>query len=169
MATTLGIDVALSELRAYKTLLGNGNHVVVLGYPAVCPWSFGTWQPLPNAFDGPATGKACTSKSLPTEGNPSVQTSQWDQAQAIIDFANDNIKNQVNLAGEQTGKSAFITFAVPSGWAGHQPPGSNSWVFLNDTWVHPNVEGQKQLANTVISAMWTAFKHWCGNSASPTW
>jgi hypothetical protein len=159
-----------SHLRnIYKALLDNGNHVVVLGYPAECPWSFGTWQPLPNVFVGPAQGMACTSKSLPTEGNPRVQTSQWDQAQAIIDFANANIKNQVNLAGEQTGKSAAITFAVPDGWASHQPPGGDSWVFLNDTWVHPNTEGHKQLANTVVSAMCTAFKHWCGNSAAPTW
>jgi hypothetical protein len=155
-------------LSVYKTLLQHGNRVVVLGYPAGCPWSFGTWQPLPGV-PGPASGQACTSKKHPDYDDTSVQISQWDQAQAVSNDANAKIKALVELAGRYTSKPGNITFALPdqSAWAAHQPPGSNSWEFLNDTWVHPNADGHKQLATTVVAAMCDAFRHWCGGP--PKW
>jgi hypothetical protein len=40
-------------------------------------------------------------------------------------------------------------------------------VFKNDTWVHPNAEGHKQMAATVIKAMCSFYRHWCGTP--PKW
>ena len=40
-------------------------------------------------------------------------------------------------------------------------------MFKNDTWVHPNVEGHKQLAETVLAAMCHDYQRWCGTP--PKW
>ena len=41
------------------------------------------------------------------------------------------------------------------------------WVFKNDTWIHPSKAGHAQLANTVTTAMCSAFGQWCGDQ--PAW
>lgn len=157
-------------LHVYKTLLDNGNHVLVVGYPAVCPWSFGDWQTVPNP-SGPAAGDPCTSHSLPVfdgsaKGGPRV--SQWDQARALGAHGNDLIQGVVGRAAADGHKNE-IAFVLPNqtAWAEHQAWSGSSWIFKNDTWVHPSIEGHKQLAATVLSGMCTNFKHWCGDP--PAW
>ncbi|HEY2565216.1 MAG TPA: kelch repeat-containing protein [Acidimicrobiales bacterium] len=151
----------------YESLLNDGDHVLVLGYPMGCPWSFGNWQPNANLLSGPAEGNACTSQShFGVSG--SAQVTQWDQAVALTTHANQLIKAALDQAGEATQHSGDIAFASPSGnWADHQAWSSDPWIFKNDTWVHPNAAGHEQLAQTVITEMCARFKNWCGNP--PHW
>jgi hypothetical protein len=83
--------------------------------------------------------------------------------------ANSKIQAVVARAGRETNHAADIQFVLPDqgAWAGHQAWTGTPWVFKNDTWVHPNVEGHRQLAATVVTAMCAQFKHWCG--ATPSW
>jgi hypothetical protein len=166
-------DAQWSELRqaahlrdVYEALVANGNHVLVVGYPAGCPWSFGDWQPDANFFDGPAKGHPCTDQKKRVWAG-SGEVSQWDQAKALTAQANSDIEDVVASAARAApGK---IRFALPDqgAWAGHQAWNGAPWVFKHDTWVHPNAEGHKQLAATVIKAMCSFFGHWCG--APPKW
>jgi hypothetical protein len=145
--------------------LDNGNHVIVVGYPPGCPWAFGDWQPEPNLVEGPAKGHPCTSETHPEyDGtvNGGRTISQWDQATALGRHANELIKDLVGRAAQ--GHQGKIVFAEPQGdWAQHQAWSGSSWYFKNDTWVHPSVDGHKQLASTVTSAMCSHFHHWCGD------
>jgi hypothetical protein len=151
----------------YKSLLNDGNHVLVLGYPTGCPWSFGNWQPNANLLSGPAAGNACTSQSHPGEVS-GIPVTQWDQAVALTTEANKRIKEALHQAGEETQHSGDIAFATPSAnWADHQAWSSNPWIFANDTWVHPNTAGHQQLAQTVMAEMCARFHHWCDNP--PRW
>jgi Ricin-type beta-trefoil lectin domain len=155
-------------LSIYKSLLKRDNHVLVLGYPAGCPWSFGEWQTDANLADGPAKGYACTSLKYPVwDGNGNL--SQWDQAKALGGRANDNIQRVAAQAGRESGKPNDIRFALPDqgAWSGHQAWNGDAWIFKNDTWVHPNDRGHEQLARTVTSSMCDAWKHWCGSP--PSW
>lgn len=154
-------------LGIYKALLSRNNHVLVVGYPTVCPWTFGDWQPTPNPFDGPAKGNACPGQSAQVFGGQG-RVSQWDQAKALGDLANDRMARLAAQAGTESGKADNIRFAPPDGaWRQHQAWDGESWVFKNDTWVHPSVQGHEQLAATVTKAMCSAWQRWCGNP--PHW
>ena len=152
----------------YESLLNDGDHVLVLGYPIGCPWSFGNWQPNANLLSGPAAGNACTSLSHPGEVNQNRKVTQWDQALALTNEANTRIKEALHQAGEATQHSGDIAFAAPSAsWSDHQAWSSDPWIFRNDTWIHPNAAGHEQLAQTVIAEMCARFHHWCENP--PRW
>lgn len=157
----------------YQALLRNGNRVMVVGYPPVCPWSFGVWQPQAGV-GGPASGASCETLSLPSvvpsaanpKGDP--QISQADQAFYLADYANTLIQN---LVEEQNDRN--IVFVQPSAdwhehqyWTGQQ----NSWVFGNDTWVHPSKLGHEQIAISVLKTMCSTFQHWCPDAEGvATW
>ncbi|MBK6763023.1 MAG: hypothetical protein IPG68_06995 [Micrococcales bacterium] len=162
----------------YKTLLQNGNQVMVMQYYRTCPWSFGNWQPEGNVSKGPAAGNSCPSQqqkvsecsSCPVKGS----TTQWDQAVAAQNAMNAKIAAAVasvqQWAKTQPGlKATDLQMAVPdqNAWASHQAWTSDSWVFPNDTWIHPSKAGHTQLAKTVTGAMCSAFGQWCG--AKPAW
>jgi hypothetical protein len=157
-------------LNVYKALIANGDHVLVLGYPLGCPWDFGTWQPELR-LEGPSHGEPCTSQTLPEYSliHPSPQISQFDQARALDNDANTKIEAVVREAEASPGGQGKIFFTLPdqSAWANHQAWSSDPWVFKNDTWVHPNAGGHKQLAATVVKAMCGDYHHWCGTP--PTW
>lgn len=156
-------------LNVYKTLIANGNHVLVLGYPLGCPWTFGTWQPEANVlFGGPSNGHACTSLSLqPIRGDGLV--SQFDQARALGNDLSTKIEAVVKQAAASAGGHGKIFFALPNqaAWTNHQAWSSDPWVFKNDTSVHPNRAGHKELATTVLTAMCADYKHWC--HTPPKW
>jgi len=162
-------------LNVYKRLIANGNHVLVLGYPIGCPWTFGTWQTEANLTGGPSKGHDCTSKTLPEYspvkpvGQAPPRLSQFDQARALGNHLNAKIEAVVKQAAASAGGQGKIFFALPdqAAWANHQAWSSESWVFKNDTWVHPNVEGHKQLAMAVRIAMCRDYQHWCGSP--PRW
>jgi hypothetical protein len=155
-------------LNIYKTLLEHDNHVLVVGYPVVCPWSFGIWQPGANP-DGPAKGNACPGMSAPTWGNTGRKTSQWEQAKLLVETADARMRDLAVRAGRETGKADNIRFVSPdqAEFGQHQAWDSQSWIFKNDTWVHPNEKGHEQLAKTVARGMCDAWKHWCGDP--PHW
>ena len=155
-------------LSIYKALLERNNHVLVMGYPAGCPWSFGDWQPDGNLVDGPAKGYACDKQTLPRwDGNGRL--SQWDQAKAIGEYANGKMERLAAQAGAEANKPGDIRFVRPDqdAWSRHQAWNGDSWIFKNDTWVHPSVAGHEQLARTVTGGMCDAFGHWCGSP--PHW
>jgi len=147
----------------YQTLIKNGNRVVVMGYPYVCPWSFGIWQPAPNIAYGPSKGNPCSSESLPgstnypnTNGkNPPI--TQEQQAFYLNELANGWIQEIV-----QQLNSDSIVFVPPSlDWKFHQQPAANAWIYPNDTWVHPSIIGHQQMAKAVVGQMCASFKRWC--------
>jgi len=162
----------------YKTLLQNGNQVMVMQYYRTCPWSFGNWQPEGNVDKGPAAGNSCPSQkqkvsecsSCPVKGT----TTQWEQAVAAQNAMNAKIAaavaNVQQWAKTQPGlKATDLQMAVPNqnAWESHQAWTNDSWVFPNDTWIHPSKAGHTQLAKTVTSAMCSAFGQWCGTQ--PAW
>lgn len=152
----------------YQQLLKQGNRVLVVGYPAVCPWSFGDWQTAPNPL-GPSRGKSCADNSLPpiTPDN-SPRISQADQAFYLGKHANDLIKAAVDSMHHPN-----IIYIPPSPeWEQHQRWAVNTeiWVFGNDTWVHPSRFGHQQIAYSVLGAMCKAFGHWCPDAdRAPQW
>jgi hypothetical protein len=100
-------------------------------------------------------------------------TSQWAQAVAAQNAMNDNIAAAVGEV-QQWAKAndinpANLQLATPdqSAWADHQAWDAQSWVFTNDTWIHPSAAGHAQLAKTVTAAMCAAFGQWCGSQ--PAW
>ncbi|MCU0277853.1 MAG: hypothetical protein MUE31_03065 [Candidatus Nanopelagicales bacterium] len=162
----------------YKTLLQNKNKVMVMQYYRTCPWSFGNWQPEGNVDRGPEAGNPCPSQknkvsecsSCPVKG----ATTQWEQAVAAQNAMNAKIAAAVGevqkWAKTQPGLNpANLQLAVPdqNAWEKHQAWNSDSWVFKNDTWIHPSKAGHTALANTVTSAMCSAFGQWCGDK--PKW
>ena len=162
----------------YKTLLQNNNKVLAMGYYRACPWSFGVWQPNGNVSSGPASGNSCPSQVEKVSECSSCKvdgkTSQWEQAIAAQNAMNDKIAAAVgtvqNWARSQPGmKPTDLQFALPDqqAWADHQAWHSDSWVFKNDTWIHPSKAGHTQLAKTVTTAMCSAWGQWCG--AKPAW
>lgn len=146
----------------FEKLLLNGNRVIVAGYPHVCPWSFGIWQPYANHFGGPAQGTACNSMTFTPGG-----ISQQDQAFFLGDTANALISAVVGQIPD-----ANIIFVQQSAeWQNHQALSNAPWVFLNDTWVHPSDAGHRALATAVEAAMCNTWAHWCkvGAGADVRW
>jgi DNA-binding beta-propeller fold protein YncE len=154
----------------YKALLGAGNRVVVVGYPPVCPWSFGSWQPTPNPTStavggGPAKGYPCDGQIKDADFavfgedyGPSSKLSQADQAYYLGTLANGWIAEYVAEMNNPN-----IIFVAPSeDWKQHQAWHPDSWVFKNDTWVHPSKLGHTQLARGVSIRMCEWFDKWCG-------
>jgi hypothetical protein len=156
-------------VNVYKTLIANGNRVLVLGYPTVCPWPFGTWQPEANLFEGPARGLPCVDRRFPIWGDSRKTLTQWAQAVAIGNDLNAKIDGAVRAASSTPGAEGKIFLALPDqeAWKAHQPWSNDSWVFKNDTWIHPDAAGHRQLAETVRTAMCRRFNHWCGSP--PAW
>jgi len=109
--------------------------------------------------------------------NDHTFVSQWDQAVALDDSMNDSIHDAVvevqdwaKRVWPGTDRYLDLAWTTPdqSAWADHQALSSNgSWIFLNDTWIHPNQDGQAQLAHSVTAAMCSHFGHWCGTP--PVW
>jgi hypothetical protein len=161
----------------YKTLLTLNDRVLVLGYYLGCPWSFGNWQPSADLIAGPSAGSSCSDLHRPISPTNHTRVSQWDQAVALDDNMNDSIHAAVVQArdwakSEWPGTNRYqdLAWTMPDerAWAMHQPGSRNgSWIFFNDTWIHPNQDGQEQLAHSVTAAMCSAFRHWCGTP--PVW
>ncbi|MFN8126471.1 MAG: hypothetical protein U0R64_08205 [Candidatus Nanopelagicales bacterium] len=162
----------------YKTLLQNNNKVLAMGYYRACPWSFGVWQPNGNVANGPASGNSCPSQTEKVSSCSSCKvdgtTSQWDQAVGAQDAMNRKIESAVAQAQLWAKNApgvnpADLQFVLPdqSEWAKHQAWSDSSWIFKNDTWIHPSKAGHTQLAKTVTGKMCSAFAQWCG--AKPAW
>jgi hypothetical protein len=161
----------------YKALLSLNDRVLVLGYYLGCPWTFGNWQPSVNLFDGPAEGNSCSSQRRQVSPTDHAIVTQWDQAKALDNSLNHSIHDAVVQArdwakNEWPGTNRYqdLAWTTPDqdAWAAHQPGSPNgSWIFLNDTWIHPNQDGHQQLAHSVTAAMCAHFGHWCGTP--PVW
>ena len=142
----------------YDTLLRNGNRVIAVGYPPVCPWSIGTWQPTASAVQGPSSGNPCNTQV-------SNGISQQDQAFYLAEVANGLINGVVSYM-----QNPNLVFLRPSNdWWTHQYYSNNgdSWVFANDTWIHPSAAGHRVLGTSVEAAMCSTFYHWCPNGNAP--
>ena len=153
----------------YQRLLDNGNRVVVVGYPPVCPWTFGTWQPAPNIAIGPSKGKPCDSagNTRPSADPASRQTiNQAQQAFYLDTLANGLISNVVTSLNNPN-----ITFVAPNSadWQAHQNWNNLSYVFSNDTWVHPSILGHQDIASQVEDSICGKFKHWCRSDGQLAW
>ena len=165
------LDQTRHLVSIYKSLIQQGDHVLVVGYPPTCPWSFGNFQPEANLEDGPSKGHACTTQKYPEWHGPhGKDITQFEQAVALGDDANSKLQAAVAEAGKSApAGQKVIAYAAPdkAAWEQHEPWSSDSWVFKNDTWVHPSVAGHRALARTVVGAMCADFQHWCGNP--PRW
>lgn len=153
----------------YNTLLRNGNKVLVLGYYHVCPWSFGNWQPDGSLEGGPASGQPCTSQFAVPQSGGGPEISQYQQATGTIDAVNSWVAAAVASVQHTNPRGANLQFTLPNQaqWDQHQAWSSSSWIFLNDTWLHPSFAGHTQLAATVTSGACVDFRQWCGSQ--PRW
>lgn len=164
-------------MSVYQTLLKNNNKVLSMGYYRACPWSFGVWQPNGNVAKGPASGNSCPSQREKVSECSSCKvdgsTSQWDQAVAAQNAMNDKIAAAVGSTQAWARGAgidpANLQFVLPdqSEWAKHQAWDGDSWVFKNDTWIHPSKAGHTQLAKTVTAKVCQTWGQWCG--AKPAW
>lgn len=161
----------------YKTLLQNNNKVLALGYYRMCPWSFGEWQPEANLFSGPATGYSCRQMIYQKRACPKCDRqgtiSQWTQAVAAQNEINQKIQSAVADV-QQWAKGRGLNphdlqYTIPDAdvWTQHQAWSDDSWIFKNDTWIHPSKAGHAQLANTVTAQTCASWGQWCGSK--PTW
>jgi hypothetical protein len=158
-------------VRVYAKLLAQGDRVIVLGYYRGCSWSFGNWQVEGGV--SPSDGNACKGETRPTSPTEPKRISQWEQSLAVGDALDKLIAGAVAKAKQAARtrwpKAAVATNIVytrpdPAEWAQHQPPQrQGSWIFLNDTWIHPSVAGHANLAKTVAAKMCSAYGHWCGS------
>lgn len=160
----------------YTTLLEQNDRVVVMGYYRDCSWSFGNWQPNANPFKGPASGNDCKGEKREISKNDSKEVSQWEQAIAVGSELNNLIHGAVDKAREEaekrwpgTDRADNLVYTQPSEaeWEMHQPTSNDSWIFKNDTWIHPSKAGDANLADTMTKAMCEHFDHWCNSGA--TW
>ncbi len=141
--------------------------------PADCSWSFGNWQPNANFYSGPASVKDCKSQKREISKNDSKEVSQWDQAIAVGSELNnlihvDKAKAEADKRwGPKVADDLVYTQADEAEWEKHQPTSSDSWIFKNDTWVHPSKAGDDNLADTMTAAMCQHFDRWCDSGA--TW
>jgi hypothetical protein len=158
-------------LGVYKTLLKNNNHVLALRYPRGCPWSFGNWQPNGNIAKGPAAGNSCTSQkqkvSECSKCDVKGKVSQWDHFIGAHSALSDNIAAAVASAQKWAKNQGIdptrIQLATPNNaeWDEHQAWSKDSWVFKNDTWIHPSKSGHTQLAKTVTQQTCASWGQWC--------
>jgi hypothetical protein len=60
--------------------------------------------------------------------------SQWDQAKALGNLANDRMARLAAQAGTESGKADNIRFALPDqgAWGQHQAWDGDSWIFKAD-------------------------------------
>lgn len=161
-------------VRIYSSLLAQGDRVIVLGYYRGCPWSFGNWQVEGSVSGGPASGKDCKSLTRPIGPKEPKRVSQWEQAVAVSDKLDSLVVAAVKEAKAEakkrwpnTDRADNIVFTRPNlaEWEAHQPGSPHgSWVFLNDTWIHPSKAGHTNLAQTVAKEMCSAYGHWCGQT-----
>lgn len=138
----------------YRTLLSQGNRVLVLGYHLACPSTFGTWQQM-SFSDGPAgdSDSACTAH----KGDNGM--SQFDQAIYVSGLLNDAIRDAVESTrswaraqwpGEgRDSRIAFVDTAAIDDWTKHQTWDREKWVFPNDTGIHPSIAGHAVMAKNV--------------------
>ncbi len=162
----------------YKTLLKNNNKVLAMGYYRACPWSFGVWQPEGNVAKGPAAGNSCPSQkqqvSECSRCRVDGSTTQWEQAVAAQNAMNDKIAAAVGTVqdwarGQSGMKPTDLQYVLPDpgSWQQHQAWHNDSWIFKNDTWIHPSKAGHAQLAKVVTGKMCSAWGQWCGTQ--PAW
>lgn len=165
-------------VRIYDALLGQGDRVVVLGYYRDCNWSFGNWQPEPNPLSGPSKGYSCKSQKRPVSPSQPKEITQWEQAIAVGSALDTMVRNAV-LKAKQAAKKKWpgtdradnIIFTKPDdgAWENHQATAADTWVFRNDTWIHPSRAGAANLAQTVAQAMCASFGHWCVSNGELSW
>jgi hypothetical protein len=156
-------------IHVYEELLSQNDRVLVLGYYRVCPWSFGNWQDASGA-SGPSSGTDCTKLSRMISPSDKSSVTQWQQATAVGDEVNDLIQEAVGHA-QNWAKQRWpsqprykdLAWVMPDqiAWSHHQPTDPQSWIFRNDTWIHPSDLGAAQLAWTVTAAMCSDFQTWC--------
>ncbi len=153
----------------YRTLLANNNKIMVLGYYASCPWSFGNWQPNANISEGPAEGNSCASQTeeIDAPGKPVI--SQLDHAVGVGAAMNEMIAAAVAGVQNTAAGGHNLQFVLPDQdkWLNHKASDPVSWIFKNDTWIHPSEAGHEQLAKTVIAGMCQDMGRWCGSP--PSW
>jgi hypothetical protein len=162
-------------VHVYTTLLEQNDRVVVMGYYRDCSWSFGNWQPNANPFSGPASGKDCKGQTREISKDDSKEVSQWDQATAVGSELNNLIHGAVDKAkaeaekrwGSAVANNLVYTQPNEAEWENHQPTSGDSWIFKNDTWIHPSKAGDSNLADTMTKAMCEHFDRWCNSGA--TW
>jgi hypothetical protein len=84
-----------------------------------------------------------------------AQPRATDEGAALGLTAHANGEIEDTVASAARAAPGMVRFVLPDqgAWAGHQAWSGSPWVFKHDTWVHPNVDGHKQLAATVIKAM----------------
>ncbi|MDO8187747.1 hypothetical protein Q5424_10065 [Conexibacter sp. JD483] len=138
----------------YRTLLSQGDRVLVLGYHLACPSTFGTWQQM-SFSDGPAGDN--TSACISHKGDNGM--SQFDQALYVSGLLNDAIRDAVDSTrswaraqwpGEgRDSRIAFVDTAALDDWTAHQTWNSEKWVFPNDTGIHPSIAGHAVMAKNV--------------------
>lgn len=153
----------------YRQLLANNNKVMVLGYYANCPWSFGNWQPNGNVAKGPASGNSCASETQKVDAPGKPVVSQLDHAIGVGDAINSMIASTVAEVQNKQPNGKDLQFVLPDqkAWLKHQATDSDSWIFKNDTWIHPSDAGHTQLAKTVTNGMCLDMGRWCGST--PSW
>jgi hypothetical protein len=154
----------------YTTLLEQNDRVTVMGYYRDCSWSFGNWQPNANFLSGPASGKDCKGQSLPISKADPKKVTQWEQATAVGSELNTLIHGAVDKAkeeakarwGDAVADNLVYTQANEAEWEAHQPTSKESWIFKNDTWIHPSKLGDANLAATMTKSMCEHWGKWCG-------
>ena len=161
----------------YKALLTQNDRVLVLGYYRDCPWSVRELAVAAANLTAPAKGNSCDSQKRPVGPQDPTVVTQWEQAVAVGNRLNEHIRKAVAEAQdwakqEWPGTDRFkdIAWTAPdqAAWADHQPTSpADSWIFKNDTWIHPSQAGMTQLADTVTKAMCADFGRWCGTP--PRW
>ncbi len=153
----------------YRQLLANNNKIMVLGYYANCPWSFGNWQPNGNVALGPASGNSCASQTQKIDAPGKPVISQLDHAVGVGNAMNEMIAAAVAGVQNTAAGGQNLQFVLPDQdkWLKHQASDPDSWIFKNDTWIHPSSAGHNQLAKTVIAGMCRDMGRWCGST--PSW
>ncbi len=156
----------------YKQLLTAGNRVMAVQYHRACTWAFGKWQPNGNMTSGPAAGNDCrgqTEKISDCSSCPEYNGgSQWRQAVVAGNELNANLNAAVADAqrwADQNGYSGKLQLVQQdqNRWESHQAWNADSWVFKNDTWIHPSKAGHTEFARVVTTTACQVWGTWCGN------
>ncbi len=140
----------------YTRLLVAGNTVMVPGYYDICPWSFGFWQDT-------------------SVGNPDPKLSTWGtkcsagqakQAKTLLDQTNTNIQDAVATVKKVNPTLANRIIYIPPNpaWKDHMFGSADPWVISNDTGIHPNKNGHRALANTLMAGACAQLGLWCSGT-----